>query len=81
MGQGNPPGKRTRARQVMPADIDRDWFDQNPDQDWYVRPITDTELNLLKMAGEPPQTHVLITQLAPGVRKRQFVTMTYLSDN
>jgi hypothetical protein len=73
--------KHSHVRQVTPADADREWFKQNPDADQYVREITRAEKNMLRLAGELPQTHVLVTQLAPGVRKRQFVTVTFLSAN
>jgi len=63
----------------MPADAE--WFKQNPDASEYTRPITAAELNMLRLAGEPAQTHVLVTQLAPGVRSRQFVTLITASDN
>jgi hypothetical protein len=59
--------------------MDKEYFAQNPDATQYVRPITAQELNMLRLAGECDQTHVLVTQLAPGVRARQFVTLEIIS--
>jgi hypothetical protein len=58
--------------------MDREWFARNPGADSYVREITRYELNMLRLAGECDQTHVLVTQLAPGVRVRQFVTLAII---
>ena len=68
-------GKHTRGQHSRPADSDKEWFEQNPDQDERLRPITDAELEMLSDGRQvTAQTHVLITHVAPGVRKRQSVT-------
>jgi hypothetical protein len=56
---------------------DRRWFEEHPRAKRRTRPITRVEVDELKAAGEIPEGWdasgpVMVTQLAPGVRTRNF---------
>lgn len=55
------------------CDLGRLWFEQHPGEVRYVRPITWAEQQeslLYGVASILLTTHVVVTQLAPGVRHR-----------
>jgi hypothetical protein len=65
----------TATDQRMAAD--RRWFEDHPRAQRFTRPITGVEVDELKAAGEIPEGWdasgtVVVTQLAPGVRTRNF---------
>lgn len=51
-------------------DADRAWFAAHPDEDWYTRPVDPAERIERDL---PPGGHVVVYQLAPGLRSRHFV--------
>jgi hypothetical protein len=58
-------------------DMDRAWFEEHPGQSEYPRKITQAEIteHQTSMPDEPPGTHVVVTQIAPGLRQRRGVRL------
>jgi len=59
------------------SDADGYWFRRFPYMAWRTRPVADAELREMRWRGvEPPEdAHILVTNIAPGVRRRTLILL------
>lgn len=72
---------KTRHDESCPAmnalsdvtNADRVWFEEHPEKDVYIRPVTRAEI--IHLGVTEPVTHTVVTRVAPGLRRRKLVNM------